>query len=1165
MEQQQEEGKKIDPAQPEKLDDETVIWQWQLGPDPDPWAESDPTKWTWKNYSDDECDIIEKAFSLKKEAADLKGYEINFKRMHQVNKMDKNKFRRVRRREKSRHMMDLSETVIKEQKTMNEAFGTIQHFLDYIMKRTPEAYSLYQRLKKLSLDCKDSENTEFQDIIKEVVACIEKGGETRQRVAKTRTESQKKDFASEAKLVVSVILSNSATLEQFLKTILKVYTMETFVCYWMNELLRCADWEQINVLTPYLVCLVYTFKLDKYIMKYKEPQGILNTIFGFVAGKHKISLYRGAALSKNHLDIYDIQKVKYFSWNGISSTTREKNVALNFIEMSLNKAKKNGESKVGVFFKIESDFASPEDCEGMIDTLQHECSQFEEEKEVILAPGTVFELVQKRELKSNLYEITLKITKKFEEVKEKHVLLGAIQDQAILKDKAIIDGLPSDKSRRVLELLRGNKLIRKIEIRNSGVEESIMEEIESVRATTNVKREDIKLVNNVIAINNFSQLVHYFTAGSLNDICISNTVRFIKEAAVSKNTEIKEIKSLILNEKALERFHLKNQSKELWTKLKNESQLKKLDLSLNKMQTSNHEFKDFVECIGEMKSLESLRLMLNQNQTSGSRENIELLCKAIGSLSSLTGLSLDFTVSDEGLKFFENELAVLSFVKNISLCLNFCDKISDEGIKHLKNSLKSLSSLEKLSLNFVNCHEISDDGLGHLKNGLLELKSLRKLSICLDFCYKITDAGLDEIKSGLSVLTSLEHLSLNFSDCNLIEDKGLDHLEKSLKLLKSLQHLSLNFTNCKNISDEGVNYLKNAIISMTSLKHLSLDLKGCSRISDETLLSLKDCLIKLKSLRFLSLDFMSCSKISDKGLSHLKECLIGLTSLQNLSLDFYGCNKISDEGINYLNTGFSALKSLQHFTLNFWSCTKISDDGLSHLESSLMAIGSSLQSVSFDFTSCNKISDKGLACLEGGLRFLSSLKDLSLNFMNCCKVSDDGLKNLKGCFLTLNSIQKLSLNFMNCDKISDEGVNHLKSGLILLLSLQSLSLNFTDCTRVSDKGLENLKSAFVSLLTLQNLSLDFSRCNKISNAGLKDLRGGLTALVSLQCVLLNFSHCNKISDDGLNHLKKALISLTYLQQLSLHLESRDKKISNEVIDNFKTSFGPLSSLQVFIS
>ena len=111
---------------------------------------------------------------------------------------------------------------------------------------------LHQRLIGLDIDCKQSE---IEDIIQEVVQCIQKGAECREKVVKTRMLSSiSKNYIEEAKKIVLEIESKSSLrslgLRDFLKLVLRIYTMETFVCYWLNELLRSENWEEINVLTP---------------------------------------------------------------------------------------------------------------------------------------------------------------------------------------------------------------------------------------------------------------------------------------------------------------------------------------------------------------------------------------------------------------------------------------------------------------------------------------------------------------------------------------------------------------------------------------------------------------------------------------------------------------------------------------------------------------------------------------------------------------------------------------------------------------------------------------------------------------------------------------------------------------------------------------------------
>lgn len=361
------------PSEPrEVLED--VQWQWQSGLDR--WKEKDPAKWTWQNYSDEECAIVEKAFSLNEEQVDLNFYEIDLKRMLQVDKRSRDRVRRVRRKGNNEFLM-APQTILRDQKTMNEVFGTIQHFLNFIARKTPETDQLYQRLKTLTLEL---QNQDFEDVIQQVVKCIEISAETREKIIKTRSSSSsfRSNFVSEGQKIIKAIRDNSTTFGDFLRIILKIYTMETFLCYWLNELLRSEDWEEMNVLGPYLVCLIYTFQLSGYVIKYQESKGFVNNLLKLI-GKQKLYLSRGIALNKEHFELYSPEKVKYFSWNGITSTSRSKEISLNFIKSCLRHAEKFYEPKIGVLFLIETDFASLEDCEGIIDPFENSLSQFPEE------------------------------------------------------------------------------------------------------------------------------------------------------------------------------------------------------------------------------------------------------------------------------------------------------------------------------------------------------------------------------------------------------------------------------------------------------------------------------------------------------------------------------------------------------------------------------------------------------------------------------------------------------------------------------------------------------------------------------------------------------------------------------------------------------------------
>jgi len=561
------------------------IWQWQS--DKDPYEENDETNWKWQDYPYDSCLILEKALRLKQAIADLGDYEVDLKRMVQVNKKDKNRVRRVRRQsnksDQSRLMSEMPEPVVisSDEKTMNQAFGTVQHFLEYMMKRTRESYRLYQSLKNMSLD---SQEAELKNIIDEVILCIKKGAEARERIVKTRSEPWNQNHIREAEKIVLELKNNSRNLRDFLQTILKIYTMETFVCYWLNELLRNDSWTEINVLTPYLVCLTYTFKLSDYTVKYEG--GLLNKVRGYW-NNLKLKLYRGSALTPEQLAQYEIAKGEYFSWNCVTSTSRSPDVALLFAHQSLIKAEEQNIAKEGIVFIIEADFGSIaiEDCEGMIDVAKN--SKFPHEQEVILAPGTVFELGKiQLNNKNKIYEINLKAKRKFEKVTQNIPLLGALQDQAISKDKAVIEGIPSADSFRLLQLLEGNKLIEELEIVNSEIEEHIMRKIGKVRESTDLNEQDIKLRNNILYVSSFSVLAHYFSQENLNNVLFANNI-------ICKSGKVRDdwkMKRLVLEEKVLQEY-IENpeQFQHLLATLKNEDKITELSLLTKNLIISDHD------------------------------------------------------------------------------------------------------------------------------------------------------------------------------------------------------------------------------------------------------------------------------------------------------------------------------------------------------------------------------------------------------------------------------------------------------------------------------------------------------------------------------------------------------------------------------------------------
>jgi len=1201
-------------------------WFWQS--DQDPFAEKDPQKWTWTPYPDDHSYKIEDGRLSCESVIDLGEYEVDLKRMCQINKKERHRIRRVKMElnasYQSRFVSDLPvpTSIDKYQKSINPAFGTVQHFLNYIMKRTREAFKLFQKLRDLDLD---SQQDQYEDIVQGVMNCIKEGAKTREKVVKTRMSLNPFNFIAEGEEIVNLIVSESRDLRGFLKIILRIYTKESFICYWLNELLRSEDWEEINILTPYLVCLAYTFQLPSFVIKHEEPKG-LSWALNLINVKPKILLYRGTALTDDHRRLYDPEKNRYFSWNGVTSTSRSRSQAVKFVKLSMNKAQMLGEAKKGVLFQIEAEFGSVQDCEGMIDISED--SEYPQEQEIILAPGTVFEITRVQFLQEGFYKVNLVVRKKFEEDQKQVSLLGALQQRVILNDRALFDGLSADQLIKCLNLLEGNQLVQKLDIRNITLDSHLVNLINDMIKTTFIMKENIRLMNNRIYIQDFEDLYRYFSLKNFNqvlEILGNNTLELAGDRDHGEDGENMQevskgdlVTKVSLKRQALRKFCQESQLEKLLFYIEREVdiadlniEMKDLDIPTNVISrlfsrlsllpklTSIHidlsskhsQWDQLITCLQEIqKTLATLkRLFLNFKECLNfSNESLSQFGSRVLLALPLQGLQLDFTrcdkISNEGLISLGKSISSLSSLQELQLDFTRCDKISDEGLISLGKSISPLSSLQQLSLNFAESCQISDRGLGSLSKSLASIPTLELISLNFDKCNQISEKGLSSLSMNIRPLLSLHHLSLNFKRCNQISDEGLKPLSVSIFSLPSLQHLSLNFAMCKKISDEGLAYAIQFICLRETLQHLSLDFHECHYPKKGVeLLSL--LLAQLKALQSLDL-YLQLGLDPDKTLNNLSKSLVPLQALRHLSLDFMRYSFASDKALKALSKSLASLVLLQHLSLNFGSWSEISDTGLSNLISALIFLVS-LQHLSLNFEFCKKISDEVPKNLGNALASLTHLQHLSLDFSFCEQISDvalkslsislaplhhlslrfsackkltnEGLESLRRGFTALSSLEHLSLDFSFCENISLGGLKHLGDILILLPNLRHLSLDFKDCQKLSDKELRSFKNSLSSLYFLQHLSLDFSGCTQMPDQALKSLSESLASLPSLQHLYLSFARCKKISNEALKSLRNGLTGLPSLHFLSLDFHGCEK-ISDDGVMNLSKGIASLHSL-----
>jgi len=586
--------------------------------------------------------------------------------------------------------------------------------------------------------------------------------------------------------------------------------------------------------------------IASHVFRFEETKGSsVKSFFGSVVNK-KVNLYRGLAMNKKEvLELYNQRKMKYFSWNNVISTSKSLEVAREFLRFSL--VKSDSKENVGVVFVIEADSGLIKDCEGMMDISQD--SRYPDEQEVIIAPGVVFELQRVHVNEHNIHEISLKVMKISQE--NTTDVLDTLDSPVIFDDTVTIDGLRSAEIIKGLRNLQGNKLVKKLEIMNSEIDEKIMEKIESLRISSNLKKQEIKLRNNTIYVDGLGVLALYFSEDHLDHICSLNTIIFNEVVQEKKNDW--KIKSLALGKEALNNFRSNHQVKNLIEKIKNETEITSIDFAMEECIFSKEELSDLVNCIGYLPSLQNIDLKLNYIN-SMSVEHFDPLCKNIEACKNLQKLSLKFTES----RLFSNDL-----------------------LARLKDLLISLApTLQNLSLNFGECIEINDEGLGQINTALTSLRLLQNLALDFRGCTNISNKGISNIQNSLCSLISLTHLSLNFESCGAVSDEALSYLKNSLALLPSLKDLSLGFIECYRITNQGLNHLKTLLISLASLENFSIGFSGCEGITDTGLSYLSNALASLISLKYLSLDFSACKEITNEGLNQLKTALIQLTSLQ---------------------------------------------------------------------------------------------------------------------------------------------------------------------------------------------------------------------------------------------------------------------------------------------
>jgi len=1038
----------------------------------------------------------------------------------------------------SRFLINLPEPSFfdKQQKTTNIPFGNAKHFLQFLIKRSKASFDFHQKLKTLELA---SQQKDFQNIIDLVASSIHAGAEFKLKVCKVRGVAPTADWIGQANSLTQEIKTNSNTLGDFLKMIVKIYTMESFVCYWLNELLRSEDWEGINILNPYLICLTYAFQLQDFIFQNpwmsKVSKMLLKT-------KIQLTLYRGTLLTEESAHFYMRKSSKYFSWNAITSTSRKRDVALAFLNRP--GVSSNGPRKRKVLFVIETETSLLEERIGVIDVAKY--SRYPEEEEIILVPGTVFEILSIDMIEDKILQVNLAIIKKFEDKLKDIALLGELEKKVIFEDIGLISGLDQSETLNAFQLIEGNQFIRELRITNMSINFELWAALNKMRKTTNLKEQDINYLSNTLFIENFSFLLEYCSTEQFFDIIFHNKIVF--QSNPDKNNSIPPGKLCILqlSKDLIDQFY--SQLPAFWAHLQTEKNLQRVDID----KSCNPFYEKIWQSIPAWPNLRQLAITLDGFVSKNT------ITKSLGNLPFLEKLELDFP-SCNGFSNYElNSIGLIiascHFLCYFSLYVqgyqNKDEKLSGfirgEALQHfdmtlvgqttsnqnridLKTMITSFSSLRHLSLDFSK--NMRTETTKDMFKGIVLLENLR-LTMC-----ELSVKDFYNIAESIGAVTSLRDLHIEATQKSAMSDDGWNCFCLSVSQSLNLQNIFLNLEglifselkfSCfmlkgkqrgqkeenslqyfdlaldgKKTSNQETIHLETAITSFSSLRHLSLDFrrKNWTEIKD----ILKESVL-LENLR------LTMCELSVKDFYNIAESIGAVTSLRDLHIEATQKSAISEDGWNCFCFSLSQNINLQSIFLKFTGHIFI--ESISCLTRSFLELrGLSIISLDFEWEDYQAlISDQEWGHLQL-LASMPSVKHFSLA-LNRNLISTQGIKGLSVALRAFSTLQYLSLHFRECEKISDEAFIIFARALTFNPGLKHLSLTFADSIKLSDKSFLPLANSLKSLSFLHFLHLDFHG-TRVATQGLTNLTQNLPFLNSLKHIQLRFTPGN-ITQEGLD-------------------------------------------------
>ena len=960
-------------------------WQWKSNPDP--WSKTEESK--WEPYSLEQNYLIEKAYYDQQKEVDLGDYLVYPLDMLQRKKGNLKAQRPIRRVNwmDDEEMNDRSARYYETElpKTINKIFGSLEDFLNFFARRNPEMLEFASQFKVLE-ESNDLDVLNHR-ILPKLVNCFEKTllkPHLDQLQDRSLSLFKKKLLLKIKKRTEDLILlfyKKFVNLGEFYQNILKAYTMDTELYPSLNKYLRNESWIEIDKFLPYVFCLCKAFFHLKLDIEMALDE----------ARSSSITLHRGTTFNEFALRFYDMKTMKYFAWNSVTSTSKDKKIAEDFMYKTADLAEK----KYPVMFIIEVPLTTEYKTEYSKWIDIHQYSAVPKEDEVILPPGSMFELIEVSTDRDQKTTIKIKLKNKVESLAHGGKMMqGALQSQMMTEKEAKIICLDGEELDEALLGLCGNKLIEGLEFCLCTFDERSLSKLFEILPTLE-KARVLKFIS--CAYEGNRDVVTEKLQCNVTKIEISETNDFFQ---------------MICNEKYDQGY---------WVSLK------ELDLDFS-----------------------SRRSLTDEELSCAVSEGLKYL-------RQLTYLNINLEwctkITDAGVNSLANALSSLTQLAQLDMNFKKCQLIKDKGVKSLAQGLNSLTRLTHLNLVFTACAQISPKGAEILMSqGLINLTRLKFLTLDFIDGMRISNKKLNSLASHclrylfpLTFVRIQGGLSKDVSNTKT-ETEQESRSSSRVKLARGDSAKDKEIFSEEYVTLQNAQNLSYAIVSIFQKNKYTIDsAKTFSELCHSTSL-----IFSFEEHPHIVTDEFVHS-LSSQVLRHPFQ-------LESLTLNFSQSNLMTDQGVSYLvSSGLKHLVNLRSLRLDFEDCYQITDQGLFDLACEGLKHLSQLKSLTFRI--CQEVTDEGLrnmAC--HGLSNLSQLESLSLSLSCCWKVTDEGVDGLVCQGLRhLIHLKSLTFDISNCSKITNKGVNNLiLRGVTHLRKLNFLDVNLTDCNTISDFTIRNI-------------------------------------------------------------------------------------------------------------